>query len=126
MEIYDSVVVRTNNIVSSLDTGVERLVYTSTVGTIAVPHDRCPDEGGRTQDDRTLQAVEVGGRNMTLKELLHALSAISGVPAPRGRLPWSAAVALGYVDLDRRRGARSRTPDSTRMGANGMTHDVGE
>jgi dihydroflavonol-4-reductase len=35
---------------------------------------------------------------MTLQEVLDTLSAVSGLPAPRVRLPWSAAMALGYVD----------------------------
>jgi dihydroflavonol-4-reductase len=40
----------------------------------------------------------LGGRNMTLKEILDALSAISGRPAPRLRLPHAVAVAAGYAD----------------------------
>jgi dihydroflavonol-4-reductase len=40
----------------------------------------------------------LGGRNMTLKEILDALSAISGRPAPRVRLPHAVAVAAGYAD----------------------------
>jgi dihydroflavonol-4-reductase len=183
LEIYETNVVGTKNIVSGLDAGVERLVYTSTVGTIAVPHARWPDEGTNAslgemighykrskfmaekvvldaashgvpavivnpttpvgpgdwrptptgnvildflrrrmpayvQTGLNVVPVEdvarghllaadlgrigdrylLGGRNMTLKEVLDALSAISGLPAPRLRLPWSAAMALGYVD----------------------------
>jgi dihydroflavonol-4-reductase len=40
----------------------------------------------------------LGGRNMTLKELLDALARISGQRARRWRLPWSVAMALGYAD----------------------------
>ena len=38
----------------------------------------------------------LGGRNMTLKQILEALSAITGRPAPRVRLPHAVALAAGY------------------------------
>ena len=182
-EIYETNVVGTQNVVSALGADVERLIYTSTVGTIAVPGARCPDEeNDASLDDmighykrskflaervvldaasRGVPAVVVnpttpvgpgdwkptptgkvildflcrrmpayvqtglnlvpvedvarghllaaeygrigeryllGGRNMTLKEVLDALSTISGLQAPRVSLPWSAAMALGYVE----------------------------
>jgi dihydroflavonol-4-reductase len=40
----------------------------------------------------------LGGRNMTLKEILEALSPIAGRPAPRVQLPHAVALAAGYVD----------------------------
>jgi dihydroflavonol-4-reductase len=40
----------------------------------------------------------LGGRNMTLKEILQALSVISGRPAPRVKLPHAVALAAGYAD----------------------------
>ena len=40
----------------------------------------------------------LGGRNMTLKEILAALAAITGRPAPRLRLPHAVALAAGYAD----------------------------
>ncbi len=40
----------------------------------------------------------LGGRNMTLKKILDALSAIVGRPAPRVRLPHALALAAGYAD----------------------------
>src|SRR5207249_3860577 len=40
----------------------------------------------------------LGGRNMTLKELLHALARATGCPAPRIRLPHVLALAAGYAD----------------------------
>ena len=40
----------------------------------------------------------LGGRNMTLKEILEALSAITGRPAPRMKLPHAVALAAGYAD----------------------------
>jgi dihydroflavonol-4-reductase len=40
----------------------------------------------------------LGARNMTLKEILDALAAITGRPAPRVRLPHAIALAAGYAD----------------------------
>jgi dihydroflavonol-4-reductase len=40
----------------------------------------------------------LGGRNMTLKEILQALAAITGKRAPRVRLPHAVAMAAGYAD----------------------------
>ena len=40
----------------------------------------------------------LGARNMTLKQILDALSAIIGGPAPRVRLPHAVALAAGYAD----------------------------
>lgn len=40
----------------------------------------------------------LGGRNMTLKQILDALSAITGRRAPRIRLPHAVALAAGYAD----------------------------
>ncbi len=40
----------------------------------------------------------LGARNMTLKQILDALSTITGRPAPRVRLPHAAALAAGYAD----------------------------
>ncbi len=40
----------------------------------------------------------LGGRNMTLKEILDALAGITGRPAPRFRLPNSVAMAAGFVE----------------------------
>jgi dihydroflavonol-4-reductase len=40
----------------------------------------------------------LGARNMTLKQILDALSAITGRPAPRVRLPHAVALAAGYAD----------------------------
>lgn len=43
-EIYESNVQGTRNLLAAIGPAVERLVYTSTVATIAVPRDRLPDE----------------------------------------------------------------------------------
>src|SRR5580658_4471202 len=40
----------------------------------------------------------LGNRNMTLKQILEALAAITGRPAPRVRLPHAVALAAGYAD----------------------------
>jgi dihydroflavonol-4-reductase len=40
----------------------------------------------------------LGGRNMTLKQILDALSVITGRPAPRVKLPHALALAVGYAD----------------------------
>jgi dihydroflavonol-4-reductase len=40
----------------------------------------------------------LGARNMTLKQILQALAAITGRPAPRVRLPHAVALAAGYAD----------------------------
>jgi dihydroflavonol-4-reductase len=47
---------------------------------------------------RVGQRYILGGRNMTLKRILDALSAITGRPAPRVRLPHAVALAAGYAD----------------------------
>jgi dihydroflavonol-4-reductase len=39
----------------------------------------------------------LGGRNMTLREILHLLAAVSGLPAPRLRIPYGVALAAGYT-----------------------------
>ncbi len=44
------------------------------------------------------QRYILGGRNMTLKEILEVLSRITGRPAPRLRLPHAVALAAGYAD----------------------------
>ena len=40
----------------------------------------------------------LGGRNMTLKQILDALAQITGRPAPRVRMPHAVALAAGYAD----------------------------
>jgi dihydroflavonol-4-reductase len=47
---------------------------------------------------RVGQRYILGGRNMTLKRILDALSAITGRPSPRVRLPHAVALAAGYAD----------------------------
>jgi dihydroflavonol-4-reductase len=54
----------------------------------------------------------LGGRNMTLKEILEALASIAGRPAPRVRLPHAIALAAGYADefFSRMSGREPRIP----------------
>lgn len=40
----------------------------------------------------------LGGRNMTLKQILDALAVITGRPAPRVKIPHVVALAAGYAD----------------------------
>jgi dihydroflavonol-4-reductase len=61
---------------------------------------------------RVGQRYILGGRNMTLKQILDALSAITGRPAPRVRLPHAVALAAGYADqwLSRLAGREPQIP----------------
>src|ERR1700678_4175738 len=54
----------------------------------------------------------LGARNMTLKQILDALSAITGRPAPRVRLPHAVSLAAGHVEgfFSRWRGREPRIP----------------
>lgn len=54
----------------------------------------------------------LGARNMTLKQILDALAAITGRPAPRMRIPHVVALAAGYADewLSRLVGRDPRIP----------------
>lgn len=54
----------------------------------------------------------LGARNMTLKQILEAIAAIAGRPAPRVRLPHAVALAAGYVDefFSRLTGREPRIP----------------
>jgi dihydroflavonol-4-reductase len=54
----------------------------------------------------------LGARNMTLKQILDALSVITGRPAPRVRLPHVVALAAGYADefISRLRGREPQIP----------------
>jgi dihydroflavonol-4-reductase len=47
---------------------------------------------------RAGQRYILGGRNVTLKEVLDALAAVTGRAAPRMRLPYTFALAAGYAE----------------------------
>jgi dihydroflavonol-4-reductase len=66
----------------------------------------------------------LGGENLTLKQILDKLAAISGLPSPRVKLPYAVALASGVVDtavtgLLLRREPRV-TIDAVRMGRKKM------
>ncbi|MGQ9918694.1 MAG: hopanoid-associated sugar epimerase [Bryobacteraceae bacterium] len=60
----------------------------------------------------------LGGENLTLKQIFELLSRLTGLPAPRLRLPWTVAFAAAAVDTLRARvtGQPPRAPlDAVRM-----------
>jgi dihydroflavonol-4-reductase len=66
----------------------------------------------------------LGGENLTLKQILDKLAAITGLPSPRVRVPYVLALATGIVDevvTGRLRGREPRaTIDAVRMGRKKM------
>jgi len=65
----------------------------------------------------------LGGRNMTLREILDVLASISGRPRPRIRLPLPLALAAGYADqcVSRLLGREPRIPlEGVRMARHKM------
>src|SRR5713101_2540302 len=66
----------------------------------------------------------LGGENLTLKQILDKLAAITGLPSPRIRVPYVLALATGVVDelvTGRIRGREPRaTIDAVRMGREKM------
>lgn len=68
----------------------------------------------------------LGGRNMTLKEIFHALAAASGRPAPRWRIPYfvAFAAAIGENGWARLAGREPRIPlEGVRMARHKMFVD---
>jgi dihydroflavonol-4-reductase len=76
-EIYESNVLGTHNLLSAVDTGVERIVYTSTVATIAVPRDHLQDE---TTDASLDEMIGHYKRSKFLAERAVLDAAARGVP----------------------------------------------
>ena len=66
----------------------------------------------------------LGGENLTLKQILDKLGAISGLPSPKIELPYAVAYATGVVDTLVTGKLRKREPrvtlDSVRMGRKKM------
>jgi dihydroflavonol-4-reductase len=66
----------------------------------------------------------LGGENLTLKQILDKLAAITGLPSPKLRVPYVLALATGIVDeviTGRIRGREPRvTIDAVRMGRKKM------
>jgi dihydroflavonol-4-reductase len=78
----------------------------------------------------------LGGENLTLKQILDKLAAITGLPSPRMRVPYVVALATGVVDQVFTGYIRNREPratiDAVRMGRKKMfvssgkaEHDLG-
>jgi dihydroflavonol-4-reductase len=66
----------------------------------------------------------LGGENLTLKQILDKLAAITGLPSPNIRLPYAVAYATGVVDTLLTGAIRKREPrvtlDSVKMGRKKM------
>ncbi len=66
----------------------------------------------------------LGGENLTLKQVLDKLAAITGLPSPKVKLPYAVAYATGVVDTLVSGTLRKREPrvtlDSVRMGRKKM------
>jgi dihydroflavonol-4-reductase len=73
---------------------------------------------------RSIERYILGGENLTLKQILDKLAAITGLPSPRVRVPYLLALATGVVDeivTGRIRGREPRaTIDAVRMGRKKM------
>jgi len=68
----------------------------------------------------------LGGRNMSMREFLGVLEKITGIPAPRMRLPYAPLLALSYVNATWCRMTKSTprmTPDTIRMSRHYMYYD---
>jgi dihydroflavonol-4-reductase len=68
----------------------------------------------------------LGGRNMSMREFLGVLEKITGIPAPRVRLPYAPLLALSYVNAAWCRMTKSTprmTPDTIRMSRHYMYYD---
>ena len=68
----------------------------------------------------------LGGKNMTMGELLALLSKITGIPAPRMRLPYRALLALSYPNAAWCKMTRTTprmTPDTIRMSRHYMYYN---
>jgi dihydroflavonol-4-reductase len=78
---------------------------------------------------RTGERFILGCRNMTLKEILDALSALTGIPAPRMRVPHWLPLAAAYVEegLARLSSRPARfTREAVRMSRQRMFFDAGK
>lgn len=101
-----------------VDTGMN-LIH---VRDVAIGHLRAAEKG------RVGERYILGHRNMTLKEILDTLAAITGLPAPTRRLPHWLPIAVGVVDefvLSRLTGKPPTVAfDAARMAAHPMYYDA--
>jgi dihydroflavonol-4-reductase len=79
---------------------------------------------GALEKGRSGERYILGGENLTLKQILDKLAAITGLPSPKVRVPYAVALATGVVDeivTGRIRGREPRaTIDAVRMGRKKM------
>ena len=67
----------------------------------------------------------LGGENLTLKQILDKLAAITGLPSPKVKLPYAVAYATGVVDtLVTGKMLQARAARHPRRGAHGPQEDV--
>jgi len=73
---------------------------------------------------RSGQRYVLGGENLTLKQILDKLAAITGLPSPKVKVPYAMALATGVVDQVFTGWIRGREPratiDAVRMGRKKM------
>ena len=73
---------------------------------------------------RTGERYVLGGENLTLKQILDKLAAITGLPSPKVKVPYAMALATGVVDEVFTGWIRGREPratiDAVRMGKKKM------
>ncbi|MGH7231258.1 MAG: hopanoid-associated sugar epimerase [Nitrospiraceae bacterium] len=62
------------------------------VDDVAIGHLRAMERG------RTGERYILGNRNLSLREIFDILSGVTGVPAPRVKLPWQAILPLAYAN----------------------------
>ncbi len=78
---------------------------------------------------KTGERYILGGKNMSMSEILGTLSRISGIPAPRVRLPYRPLLTMSYLNAAWCRITRTTprmTPDTIRMSAHKMYYDSGK
>lgn len=63
------------------------------VDDVAIGHLRAMERG------RLGERYILGNRNLSLREIFEVLSRLTGVPAPRVKLPWQAILPLAYLNL---------------------------
>jgi dihydroflavonol-4-reductase len=81
------------------------------------------------QRGREGECYILGGENITMKELLQILSEITGLPAPRLRLPYWPLLGLSYLNVAWCRlsgGTPRMTPDTLRMSRHYMYYSSGK
>ena len=67
----------------------------------------------RWRKGRSGERYILGGENLTLKQILDRLAAITGLPSPRVKVPYLVALAAGVVDETVRGRLLGREPRAT-------------